>query len=1267
MKQLNLWKTSFYTMLAIAAGAFTACVDDDVDKQAPMLELSEEAVAFTGTATEDATVTVRSNRQWTVAYEDEETQKEWMYFKVSGNEVSEGIYNGDGTVKITVGESAQPHMGRLIFTLSNSYGELYRKYLTVTQGNYVPPTVGAVGKLVEYILGDSRLSGAVGSDNALPLQYSESTIEAVILANDAAGNNNRKLYVGDNNGLERSAIVLYGADFAMANDPVTKYPAGRKVTLNLENANYYAFNNVRQLTDVVVTVGDEEVELVVPSLSVEKFNTGDYQAQYVKLNNMTPAQSFVGKPWTATDNQSVTLNDASGKTLTVYMNKAQYATGFADMYVADKTGTIYGVAETYRENAQLIPTKKADIAALSTDQGGGTDPDPTPGDAIYYNNFDKEAATKTFGNDNKYWPYLEQFEGWKNQTGSGAANVNYDGNAEESISVREANNYQNYEGASKVNNLVFRSAGKQFLINGIALGGKTKLQLSFGASSSVYVSDNNYNTAWDSSKFLVELSADGKTYKQIAYSHAANDWDLAKADFTLAKAYETLYIRFTCNVEGSSAVRIDDVTLAEGEGGAEVDLGEGGEEPEPTPGEAITVNELYRLAETVTGKDKLVIDAENNRTLEAVVVTDVDGGNVSANNLMVMTEGATQAKNGILLFSSGQYTNPKDPAFPFKSGDKVRFTLVKGLAKVANFSNCYEVTCESSDAATWLTAEVIGKAQLTPVPLTSIDNLIDYQGMLVTVKNVTSPATAGNWAVGTTTFKVGSSDLTVYVTQDAAGFAGKQYAASKTGDLTGYVSLYKGAVQLCPRNMTDAAAFAEGGTDPEPADPAHIVLDFSRGKDMATPAFPYHDKDDSSSATEGTYTIDGYTYHIKASADGKFYWFYNNYNAGSEYESFYIGKAGAYIELPAISGKALSKVILTGASGASSSSEASITDTAGADIAGGLSQVVGQGTATYELNGTTAGTSYRITVTKNNCQFAKIELFYGEGGGSTPTEPTLSVNPTSLSFAAKDQAKTIACTVANADGYTVGATSSDAANFAVAAAGTTVTVTPTENTGSARNATVTVYLTKDGGATKVAAKTVAVTQAAAGGSEPAGDTYDKITSIAGLSNGMTGFIGGEPGGSYGLQLVNGMPDYGQAYTSKYIYDATKKTLTQDGDYTALEFMLETTVDGWNIKCISGDFSGKYLVGTVVKDDYNGKISYKQALEFADAPTNAWVFEEFGGGLVAKTDASKEIDGQTHTFDGMYMMLAKTATSRFIRAYQSLNATSGTGFWFFKKN
>ena len=1249
MKQLNIWKTSFYTMLAIAAGAFTACVDDDVDKQAPTLELSEEAVAFTGTATEDATVTVRSNRQWTVAYEDEETQKEWMYFKVSGNEVSEGIYNGDGTVKITVGESAQPHMGRLIFTLSNSYGELYRKYLTVTQGNYVPPTVGAVGKLVEYILGNSDLSGAVGSDKAMPLQYSESTIEAVILANDAAGNNNRKLYVGDNNGLERSAIVLYGADFAMANDPVTKYPAGRKVTLNLENAKYYAFNNVRQLTDVVVTVGDEEVELVVPSLSVEKFNTGDYQAQYVKLNNMTPAQSFVGKPWTATESQSVTLNDASGKTLTVYMNKAQFATGFADMYVADKTGTIYGVAETYRENAQLIPTKKTDIAALSTDQGGGTDPDPTPGDAIYYESFGTADVLDK--------PLIADYTGWA-KTGSGAGEVSYTG--EGNMSIRTSGKLSaGYDGASGKNKAFFGTNNPALIINKIKLDGAQDLQLTFGAqySKTIDYDAGLYDNEFKPEKFHLALSADGTSWTTVEYTYAQADefWVFATSKFKLKNKAAYLYVKYA--VDEASVFAIDDVTLAEGEGGTEVDLGEGGEEPEPTPGEAITVNELYRLAETVTGKDKLVIDAENNRTLEAVVVTDVDGGNVSANNLMVMTEGATQAKNGILLFSSGQYTNPKDPAFPFKSGDKVRFTLVKGLAKVANFSNCYEVTCESSDAATWLTAEVIGKAQLTPVPLTSIDNLIDYQGMLVTVKNVTSPATAGNWAVGTTTFKVGSSDLTVYVTQDAAGFAGKQYAASKTGDLTGYVSLYKGAVQLCPRNMTDAAAFAEGGTDPEPADPAHIVLDFSVGASIFTPALP----DKEAQSKTGSYLFDG-NYAFNISASNIFYWFQNPYEDSPGYgtKSLFIGKAGSYIELPAIADKALTKVIISAAKGAGAYSIA-ITDAAGTPVQGGQAQEVTKqegGEYTYTLSNTANATAYRIAVTTaGNAQLAKIELFYGEGGGSTPVQPTLSVNPTSLSFAAKDQAKTIACTVANADGYTVGASSSDPANFAASAAGTTVTVTPTENTGSARNATVTVYLTNDGGATKVAAKTVAVTQAAAGGSEPAGDTYDKITKVAELVNGMTGFIGCEPGGTYGLQLVTGFAAYGQGFTAAYTYDETKKTLSlTSGNYTAIEFTFEAVADGFNIK--QGD---KYLIGTGIID--NGKP--KQGLVLADAPAQPWTFTEDASGVIATTSASGTVDGQAFNYPAIYMMCANSASSRFLRPY--VQASYGKGFCFFKKN
>lgn len=1245
MKQLSTMKSLFCTMLAVAAATFAACVDDNVDEQAPSLELSETTIAFSGTATEDATVTVKSNRQWSIAYEDDQT-REWMYFKVTGNEVSPGVYFGDGTVKITVGESTEPQMGRLIFTLSNSYGELYRKYLTVTQGDYVPPTQGPVGDLVEYILGNAKFSGATETAKAVALDYTESKIEAVILANDAAGNNNRKLYVGDNNGLERSAIVLYGNDFAMSNDVVTKYPVGAKVSLDLSQAKYYTFYGLRQLTDVAVTVSDEKVEVEIPSLSIARFLAGDYQGQYVKINNVTPEKSWIGKSWTAADNQSVILNDNAGGSLTVYMNKAQYATGFAGAYIADKTGSIYGTGEMHND-PQLAPTSKEDVAALSSDEGGssGEDPEPTPGDAIYFETFGSADASDK--------PLISTYTGWT-KSGSGADEVTYTSTG--NVSIRNSGKLSaGYDGASGENKCFLGTNNPAFMINKIKTGGAQKLQLTFGGSYSKNT-NGEYDNTFYTDKFHVSLSADGTAWVPVEYTIEQADqyWVFATSDFTLKNAATYLYVKFAA--DETSVFAIDDVRVAAGEGGMEIDLGEGGEEPEPTPGAAITVNELYQLAEQATGTEKIVIDAENNRTLEAVVVTDAAGGNYSNNNLMVMAEGATQPKNGILLFSSGQYTNPSDANFPFKPGDKVRFTLMKGLAKVTNYKGTYEVTCEQADASTWLAAEVIGSVTLKPVELTSVDNLADYQGMLVTVKNVTSPTSAGNWAVGTTTFKVGSGDLTVYVKNTAAAFADKQYTGSTTGDLTGYVSLYNGAPQLCPRNMDDVAAFTEGGgTDPEPgpSGDADITLDFTRGVDMATPAFPYHDKDDSSSATEGTYTIDGYTYKIKASSDGKFYWFYNNYNEGSEYEAFYIGKIGAYIELPAIAGKALTKVVLTGASGASSTSEASITDTAGADVAGGSTQVVGTGVATYALSGTAENTSYRITITKNSCQFAKIELYYGEGGGSTPSTPTLSVNPASLSFAAKDSAKTISCTVGNASGYTVGATSSDPTNFPAVASGTTVTVTPTENTtSSSRSATITVYLSNDGGSTKVATKTVSVTQAAAGG-ETQGDTYEKITTIASLSDGITGFIGGEVG-SYGLNLVNGMSSYGQAYTSEYTYDESAKTLTQVGDYTAVEFTLEAVSGGYNIKV-----GNQYLIGTVIMD--SGKA--KQALAFSDTPANAWVFENYETGIVARTDASNELG----TFNGMYMMLAKTATSRFIRAYQSLNATSGAGFWFFKKN
>ena len=163
--------------------------------------------------------------------------------------------------------------------------------------------------------------------------------------------------------------------------------------------------------------------------------------------------------------------------------------------------------------------------------------------------------------------------------------------------------------------------------------------------------------------------------------------------------------------------------------------------------------------------------------------------------------------------------------------------------------------------------------------------------------------------------------------------------------------------------------------------------------------------------------------------------------------------------------------------------------------------------------------------------------------------------------------------------------------------------------------------------------------------------------MAELVNGMTGFIGCEPGGTYGLQLVTGFTDYGQGFTAAYTYDETKKTLSlTSGNYTAIEFTFEAVADGFNIK--QGD---KYLIGTGIID--NGKP--KQGLVLADAPAQPWTFTEDASGVIATTIASGTVDGQAFNYPALYMMCANSASSRFLRPY--VQASYGKGFCFFKKN
>lgn len=197
--------------------------------------------------------------------------------------------------------------------------------------------------------------------------------------------------------------------------------------------------------------------------------------------------------------------------------------------------------------------------------------------------------------------------------------------------------------------------------------------------------------------------------------------------------------------------------------------------------------------------------------------------------------------------------------------------------------------------------------------------------------------------------------------------------------------------------------------------------------------------------------------------------------------------ATGYLQLPAVPNKSLVKVVVTSATGTyvSKAAKGSITDEAGSVVAGGEEQTWAWDvtpTYTYDLSGTAVNTAYQIRIANKNAQIALLELYYTDGGSAA--QPSLTVDPTSLSFTADgdDTGKTISCTVANQGTLKLFAKSSDAQQFPVTVSGTSVVVKALANeTTSEKNATVTIYLADSENGAQMASKTVSVTQAAKSG------------------------------------------------------------------------------------------------------------------------------------------------------------------------------------------
>lgn len=748
MKKSSIWKLLFSALTVFAVAVFAGCTDDNDDMGAPYLNVTPENLTF------DAEGQPADEYNGTFIVETNRPWRAIVEDEQTWVRLSATEGEGDAAVTVTVPASNIGQSAKVTFEVYNSYGALIQKDVNVLQGEVVPPTIIFNETAGNEAVDDKPLVSAYTGWNTTGEGASKVSYEGTNTSIRSSGKSSAGAY----DGASGPNVIFFGtapATFTVKNITLASGQTNLKLTFG---GQYYDQDNNDN--------GFKKDDFVV-SLSA---NGTDYTPLSYEVNNGDQED-----PYWVFATKNFTLKNA---TSTLYI---KFEANISSKFRLDDITLMTGNGG-----------EEIDLAG-----GGVVPPDPS-GDAIYENNFDKTPAEKV---DNK-WPFLDQTDAWQNASGTGNSTVTY---TFTNVSVRTSGKLSGgYDGASGSNKIFFGSAPATFDINNITMpAGKTNYRIIFGGT---------YDNIFKPESFHVAVGngtdwSGNLTYEKIGGSDTTDPyWVQFAVDFTLKEAVSQLSIRFTADL--ASVFAIDDVQLVEGNGGQEVDL-EGGVVP-PDPGEAtaITIPELIaQMTDT-----EAPVDANADRYLDAVVMNDVAGANYTFNNLILATENATEAGNGITLY--GSQVEPS--TLGLNKGDKVRVTLYKGLAKVVNYSGMYEVT--GAKEATWCKVEKTGTVTSIPTATIVAADLAKYQGMAVTIANA-SVAQAGVWAsasaLSSHTFTADGANFTVFCKQsdekNPSVFLDVPYKAA-TGNISGLAAVYKNNSQLVPRNLDDVAAFSDSST-----------------------------------------------------------------------------------------------------------------------------------------------------------------------------------------------------------------------------------------------------------------------------------------------------------------------------------------------------------------------------------------------------------------------------------------------------------------------
>lgn len=249
---------------------------------------------------------------------------------------------------------------------------------------------------------------------------------------------------------------------------------------------------------------------------------------------------------------------------------------------------------------------------------------------VYHNDFDKELAVK---GESGWKTYLDSFDGWKNETGSGISTVEYafSGMSARTNSSGTSNSqFSDYQGSGK--NYLWFAKDNYFHVKNISLPeGKTNYTISFGSERNLYQAADN---TFVPEEFLVYVSNDGSKWVKLEYAFPNGlknrRWDLASSTFTVPSGTKSLHIYIKATLASAYLMDDLDLSVAASAGTAidfskGIDLGTGGstgggETPEPA-GNTIAAVCAAAAGSAADLKDVLVTGV----TTQSYVITDETG------------------------------------------------------------------------------------------------------------------------------------------------------------------------------------------------------------------------------------------------------------------------------------------------------------------------------------------------------------------------------------------------------------------------------------------------------------------------------------------------------------------------------------------------------------------------------------------------------------------------------------------------------------------